>query len=238
MKRALALVSVVFCLVATLPSGEAFAKEKREDTRALCQIHCVGDVSEEFARVSISVTHGPEMDELKETSLIAQLHAKTTSADVLRLLADRLERAGALVTRTEAKAGSSSLFVEGVFSVRIEDMAGIETAVTFCDRPLGVMSLKKIRPGADAGKLRMRALLVDSDGKSREFKTLEVDVTGADTGHTVCERFYEASLAEGWLPFRAQTDQWSPNRRKDSKTMESTELILSVDGWALLLTSG
>ena len=196
-------------------------------------------MSEEFSRVSISVTHGSQQSaELHETSLIAQFHANTTASDVLRVLADRLRQAGALVTRPEFEGVSSSLFVEGVFSVRIEDMAGIETAVTFCDRPLGAMSLKRTRPGADAGKLKMKALLVDSDGISREFRTLEVEVKGEDTGHTVCERFYEASLAEGWLPFRAQTDQWSPNRRKDSKTMESTELSLNVDGWTFLLTSG
>ena len=238
MKRVLALALLVFSLVAVIPLSGASAKESRADTRALCQIHCVGDVSEEFSRVSISITHGPELEKLQETSLVAQLRANTTAADVLRLLADRLERAGALVTRPEAKGASSSLFIEGVFSIRIEDMAGIETAVTFCDRPLGMMSLKRVRPSADTGKLRMKTLLVDSDGDSREFKTFEVDVTGADTGHTVCERFYEASLAEGWLPFRAQTDQWSPNRRKDSKTMESTELSLNVEGWVLLLTSG
>ena len=236
MKRALALVFVVFCFVATLPLGDVLAKESREDTRALCQIHCLGSVSEELSRVSISVTHGPHIDELQETSLIAQLHAGTPAVDVLRLLADRLERAGALVTRPED--GSSSLFVEGVFSVRIEDMVGLETAITFCDRPLGMMSLKRVRPSADAGKLSMKALLVDSDGDSREFRTFGVGVTGSDSGHTVCERFYEASLAEGWLPFRAQTDQWSPNRRKDSKAMESTEISLNAEGWALLLTSG
>ena len=240
MKRALAFVLVVFSLVVTIPLQGASSKDLKETAGALCQIHCSGAVGEDFPRVSISVTHGRHVDELHETTLIAQLHVNTTAADVLALLADRLERAGGKVTRPKDKGNFSSLFVEDVVRVRIEDMAGIQTTVTFCDRPLGTLSLKRLRPDSleRQGQLRVIGLLVDSDGKSREFKTLNVDVFSTDTGHTICRRLYESSLYEGWLPFRAQTDQWSPNRRKDSKVMESTEISLFADGWALELTAG
>jgi hypothetical protein len=237
MKRALAFVLVAFSLVVTVPLQGASSKESKESAGALCQIHCFGDASESFPRVSMSVTHGSQADELRETKLVAQLHVNTSAADVLALLADRLERDGAEVTRSEDK---HSLFVEDVVRVRIEDMADIQTTVTFCDRPLGVLSLKRMRSSSPEGEgqLKITGLLVDSDGTSREFKTLKVDVFSADTGHTVCKRLYESSLSEGWLPFRAQTDQWSPNRRKDSKEMESTEVSLFADGWALELTVG
>jgi hypothetical protein len=240
MKRALAFVLVVFSLVVTIPLQGASSEESKELAGALCQIHCSGVVGETFPRVSISVSHGSQAGELRETKLLAQLHVKTTAADVLALLADQLERAGAMVTRTEGKGSSSSLFVEDVVRVRIEDMADIQTTVTFCDRPLGILSLKRMRSAAPEvqGQLKIIGLLVDSDGMSREFKVLNVDVLSADTGHTVCKRLYESSLSEGWLPFRAQTDQWSPNRRKDSKEMESTEVGLFADGWALELTAG
>ena len=240
MNRALAFVLAVFSLALMIPLQEASSAESKESPSALCQLSLTGLVLENFPRVSISVTHGRQADELRETTLTAQFHAGTKAGDVLALLADRLERSGAKITRSthSSKTSWASLFVEDVVSVRIEETGGLYPTVTFCDRPLGVLSLKPTRSDRVGGELKITGILVDSDVKSRELKKLEVEVFKADTGHTICKRLYDASLYEGWLPFRAQTDQWSPNRRKDSKVMESTEISFSAKGWALELTAG
>jgi len=238
MNRALAFVLAVFSLALMIPLQEASSAESRESPSALCQFSLTGLVSENSPRVSISVTYGRQVDELRETTLTAQFQTGTKAGDVLALLADRLERSGAKITRSTHSFNLASLFVEDVVSVRIEETGGLYPTVTFCDRPLGVLSLKPTRSDRVGGELKITGLLVDSDGKSRELKKLEVEVFRADTGHTICKRLYDASLYEGWLPFRAQTDQWSPNRRKDSKVMESTEISFSAKGWALELTAG
>ena len=238
MNRALAFALAVFSITLAHPLQGASPTEAKESARALCQLSAFGVVSEDFPRVSISLTHGRNDDELRVTTLSAQFRAGTTASDVLALFADRLDRAGASLTRSTNRGNMTSLFVENVISVRVDDSGGLQPSITFCDRPLGVLSLQRTRSDRKGGVLKINGLLVDSDGKSRELKTLNVEIFASDTGHNVCKRLYDASQEEGWLPFRAKTDQWSPNRRKDSKVMESTEVLFSSEGWALELTVG
>lgn len=240
MNRALAFALAVFSITLAHPLQGASSAGTKEEGKALCQITVFGLVEESLPRVSMSVTHGRDTEELRETTLSVQLNGSTKAVDVLGLFADRLERAGARLTRPAGSGDSNhaTFFVEDVVSVRIEDSGGFEISILFCDRPLGVLSLKAVRPDRSGGELAITGILVDSDGKSRELKTLNVEIFGSDTGHNVCKRLYDVSLNEGWLPFRAQTDQWSPNRRKDSKVLESTEVDFSLDGWTLELTVG
>lgn len=238
MNRALAFALAVLSITLVHPLQGASPTDAEGSARALCQLSASGVVSEDFPRVSISLTHGRNADAVHETTLSAQFRAGTSASDVLALFADRLERAGARLTRSTNHGNMISLFVEDVISVRVNDFGGLQPSITFCDRPLGVLSLQRTRSDWKGGVLKINGILVDSGGKSRELKTLNVEIFNSDTGHNVCKRLYDASQEEGWLPFRAKTDQWSPNRRKDSKVMESTEVLFSSEGWTLELTVG
>ena len=231
---------LTLALVTSLTLGAApVSAEAIEPEVTLCQLNLYGAVGKSpHPWVSISISHQVE-GEVVETSLIGQMKAGTSSGSLAALLASRLRARGARVTESpENSAIIGGLFIESVVSVRLDLPAGPEASVTFCDRPLGVLSLRPTSAARGAGRLEFQGVVVSVDGKQRSVEVVEVPIVEGDTGHDVCKRLFDQSLEAGWLPLRPETDRWSPSQRKDSGKLESTEVKLSASGWELQLFAG
>ena len=234
MKRALTLALVCSLAMGATPAPTL----EGASGLALCQLSLDGVVGERpHPWVSISVTHRVE-EELVETSLIGQFKPGTTGASLATLLAKRLKEQGARVTESTALDMTADLFIEDVTSVRVDLPAGPGASVTFCDRPLGVLSLRPTSPTPGAGRLEFRGVVSDVSGRHRSMESLEIPVIEGESGHEVCKRLFDRSLEAGWLPVREKTDRWSPSRRTDSRKLLSSEVKLSASGWELELRAG
>ena len=210
-----------------------------EQETTLCQLSLYGTVGKSpHPWVSISISHLVE-GEVVETSVIGQMKAGTSSGSLAALLASRLRARGALVTEfSENSTVTGGLFIEDVVSVRLDLPAGPEASVIFCDRPLGVLTLRPTNAAPGAGNLKFQGIVVAVDGKHRSTESVEVPIVEGDTGHDVCKRLFDRSLEAGWLPVRPKTDRWSPSRRQDSGKLESSEVKLSASGWELEVVAG
>jgi len=239
MNRVLALSLITsLSLGAALPETSTLAEQTQREG-ALCQLSLSGSVqAEPISWVSISVTHLVE-DEVVETSLAAQLRAGTSAGSLSALLAARLMADGAMVTPVNHTPHlMGELFVEDVLSVRLDLPSGPQASVTFCDRPLGVLGLRATNAESGEGKVEFIGVVMSVDGKTRSNEKIEVPIRAGDSGHDVCKRLFDQSLESGWLPLRPKTDRWSPTRRKDSRTLESSEVKLSASGWEIELVAG
>jgi len=242
MKRALTLVLASSLMLGASPATDPVS----EPGVALCQLSLRKDVGElPHPWVSISISHRVD-EELVETSLVGQVRPGTHADSLTSLLAARLKEQGARVTKstelvengTIFRDENGTLFIEDVVSVRLDLPAGPEASVTFCDRPLGVLSLRPTSPKPGSGTLEFRGVVADVSGRHRSMESLEVPVLEGESGHEVCKRLFDRSLEAGWLPVRPETDRWSPSRRKDSGKLESAEVKLSASGWELELLAG
>ena len=234
MKRAFTLVLASSLMLGASPATEPVS----EPGVALCQLSLEGAVGElPHPWVSISISHRVD-EELVETSLVGQVKPGTTAASLTSLLAARLKEQGARVTESTQPDTNGDLFIEDVVSVRVDLPAGPDASVTYCDRPLGVLTLRPTSPKPGAGTLEFRGVVADVSGRHRSMESLEVPVLEGESGHEVCKRLFDRSLEAGWLPVRPETDRWSPSRRKDSGKLESAEVKLSASGWELELLAG
>ena len=235
MNRALTLA-----LVTSLALGAApVSVESIEPGVTLCQLSLHGAVTESpHPWVSISISHRVD-GEVVETSLIGQMKAGTSSRALAALLASRLSARGARVTESLGSSTiTGSIFIEDVVSVRLDLPAGPEASVTFCDRPLDVLTLRPTSAAPSAGTLKFHGVVVGVGDKHRSKESVDVPIVEGDSGHDVCKRLFERSLEAGWLPVRPKTDRWSPSRRKDSRKLESSEVKLSASGWELEVFAG
>lgn len=232
--------AITLALVTSLALGAGpVSVEAAEPEVTLCQLSMYGAVSEDPQPwVSISISHRVE-GAVIETSLIGQMKVGTSSGSLAALLASRLRARGARVTESPENSNIiGSLFIEEVVSVRLDLPAGPEASVTFCDRPLDVLTLRPTSAAPSAGTLKFHGVVVGVSGKHRSTESIEVPVPEADSGHDVCKRLFDRSLEAGWLPARPKTDHWSPFQRKDSGKLESSEVKLSASGWELEVFAG
>ena len=242
---ALALTLLVSFAGGATPIQGALQAEDAPRTGALCQVQFSGlfgvprpEGGHAPSWFSISVTHLVEQEAV-ETRLVGQLKRFTSSGALLALLASRLETAGAKVIRTRAsEEATTGIFIEDVLSIRLDLPACQQVNVTFCDRPLGVLGLRSTGVSPAEGALEFFGVVRGVDGKTRTHQSLQVPILTSDSGHDVCKRLFDSALESGWLPVRPATDRWSPSRRQDARTLESTEIKLTASGWEIELVAG
>ena len=250
MIRALALALAVLAPMRSsslhsLPLSMAPTTATSASTGALCQLDFSGVLGRPLLEggngpswYTISVTHIVNESSL-ESVLEGQLRRGTSANHLYALLAARLEAAGGSVIRTRGDGAQiTGLFIEGVQKVRLDLPGCQEVSVTFCDRPLSVLSLRATGEAPGNGELEFLGVVRGVDGKTRAQESIQVSIEAGESGHDVCKRLFDASLESGWLPVRPATDRWSPSRRKDARTLQSTEISLHAPGWELELTAG
>jgi hypothetical protein len=148
--------------------------------------------------------------EPRQVDLGLHVAGGTTAADLLELLASRLESAGLGIVharRSAAGATSSQLFVEDAIFLQVRIGYGLSATITACEA--APISLRVI--GSDglraAGTLTMSASTWNLHTEKAGNASLAIELKEGEHGSGVAERLFRVATEGGWI-----ADEWAPTR--------------------------
>ncbi|MDA1264362.1 MAG: hypothetical protein O2816_04700 [Planctomycetota bacterium] len=220
-----ALLASLLLVLASLAPGQSLAQLRLEGSLSTA------------ARVEIEVG-ALVKGEPRILELRAFLAEGTTGADVIRLLAGRMQSAeihSHVGSAAVKDPGAGTLFIEQALHVNLRLDQGIRGSVTACEG--APLSLKVIAPDKDGLDLSLLLSANAIHPVTRASKTVSLEVPMAAGNHSAqnCEALMEAAVTAKWGCDRPKADLWRPLRLSDGSRLEGVS-VQTKNGWRVEVT--